>query len=33
VVLTFYHSHDNEPLDPDASRSDYGLVTSVGWTF
>jgi hypothetical protein len=32
-VLTFYHSYDNKPLDPDAHKTDYGIVTSVGWTF
>ena len=33
VVLTFYHSYDNKPLDPTAQQTDYGLVTSIGWTF
>lgn len=33
VVLTFYHSYDRKPLDPDGHTTDYGLVTSLGWTF
>ncbi|HKW14203.1 MAG TPA: DUF481 domain-containing protein [Candidatus Krumholzibacteria bacterium] len=33
IVLSFYHSYDNKPLDPDAQKTDYGIVTSVGWTF
>ena len=33
LILTFYHSHDSDPLEPGASKSDYGLVTSIGWTF
>jgi hypothetical protein len=32
-VLSFYHSYDNKPLDPDAVKTDYGIVTSLGWTF
>lgn len=32
-VLSFYHSWDNKPLDPDAEKTDYGIVTSLGWTF
>jgi hypothetical protein len=33
LVLTFYHSYDNKPLDPDAHKTDYGIVTSLGWSF
>jgi hypothetical protein len=33
VVLTFYHSYDSDPLDPDAQKTDYGIVSSLGWTF
>jgi len=33
IVLTFYHSYDSKPLDPSAQKTDYGLVTSLGWTF
>ena len=32
-ALTFYHSYDNKPLDPDAHKTDYGIVSSLGWTF
>jgi hypothetical protein len=33
IMLTFYHSYDSDPLNPDAKKTDYGLVTSLGWTF
>jgi hypothetical protein len=33
IVLSLYDSYDNEPVDPTAPHNDYGLVTSVGWTF
>jgi hypothetical protein len=33
VVITFYDSYDNSPTDPTAAKNDYGLVTSLGWTF
>jgi hypothetical protein len=32
-VLTFYHSYDNKPTDPEGHKTDYGVVTSLGWTF
>jgi len=32
-VLTFYHSSDNEPVDPNAAKTDYGLVSSLAYTF
>ena len=32
-VLTFYHSYDNKPPDTEAHKKDYGIVTSLGWTF
>jgi len=32
-VLSFYDSYDSDPLDPSAVSNDYGLVTSLGWTF
>src|SRR5262249_40679276 len=32
-VLTFYHSYDNKPLDPSAAKTDYGIVSSLGWKF
>jgi hypothetical protein len=33
LVLSYYDSYDSDPLDPDASKHDYGIVTSLGWTF
>lgn len=30
---TFYASGDNEPPEGAASTSDYGVITSLGWTF
>lgn len=33
LVLSFYHSYDNKPIDPDAAKTDYGIVSSVGWKF
>jgi len=33
LKVSFYDSYDSDPLDPDAAKVDYGLVTSVGWTF
>ena len=32
-VLSFYDSYDSDPLGVDATGNDYGLVTSLGWTF
>lgn len=32
-VLSFYDSYDNEPPDASSDKNDYGLVTSIGWTF
>jgi len=31
--LTLYYSHDSKPPDTASAKSDYGLVTSLGWTF
>jgi hypothetical protein len=33
IVLSFYDSYDNEPNNPASSENDYGIVTSLGWTF
>ncbi|MCI0451670.1 MAG: DUF481 domain-containing protein [Candidatus Latescibacteria bacterium] len=33
IVLSFYDSYDSDPSDPTAAKNDYGLVTSLGWTF
>jgi putative salt-induced outer membrane protein YdiY len=31
--FSFYHSYDNEPPDANAETSDYGLTTSLGYSF
>jgi hypothetical protein len=31
--LTGYLSYDNQPPDPTAEKSDYGLTLNVGWSF
>ena len=31
--LDFYYSYDNRPRGENASTDDWGIVTSVGWTF
>jgi putative salt-induced outer membrane protein YdiY len=31
--LSYYNSFDSNPADPDASKSDFGINTSVGWDF
>ncbi len=33
IVLSFYDSYDNQPNNPASSENDYGIVTSLGWTF
>ena len=33
IVLSFYDSYDSDPPDPTSAKNDYGLVTSLGWTF
>jgi len=33
LFLSFYDSFDSDPADPTAAKNDYGLVTSLGWTF
>ncbi len=33
IVLSFYDSYDSDPPSPTAATNDYGLVTSLGWTF
>jgi hypothetical protein len=33
IKLTGYDSFDNEPSDPLASRNDFGLVLTLGWSF
>lgn len=31
--LSFYHAYDSEPPDANAENSDYGLTTSLGYSF
>jgi hypothetical protein len=31
--LSVYHTYDSEPPDANASNSDYGLTTSIGYSF
>jgi hypothetical protein len=31
--LTAYLSYDNQPPEPTAEKSDYGMTLNVGWTF
>jgi hypothetical protein len=31
--LSLYHSYDSEPPDVNVSNSDYGLTTSIGYSF
>jgi hypothetical protein len=32
-VLSFYDSYDSDPPSTTAEKNDFGLVTSLGWTF
>lgn len=31
--LSFYNSYDSDPVVLDAEKTDYGIVTSIGWEF
>jgi hypothetical protein len=31
--LSFYHTYDQQPPDPTAEKSDYGVTTSLGYSF
>ena len=31
--LELFATHDNEPLSVDADKTDYGFITSVGWSY
>jgi len=33
VDLSFYLNHDNRPPSTTAAKTDYGFVTSVGYSF
>ena len=31
--LSFYNSYDSDPVVVDAENNDYGVTTSLGWSF
>jgi hypothetical protein len=31
--MELWGTHDNRPLDPTAEKTDYGIITSVGWSY
>jgi len=31
--MEFYATHDNRPLSEDAEKTDYGIVTALGWSY
>jgi len=31
--MEFYATHDNQPLDVDAEKTDYGIITALGWSY
>ena len=31
--MELYGTHDNEPLAVDADKTDYGIITGVGWSY
>ena len=31
--LSFYESYDSDPVDTEANSNDYGITTSLGWSF
>lgn len=31
--LEFYATHDNKPLTEDAAKTDYGIITALGWSY
>ena len=32
-VMEFYATHDTDPLSIDAEKTDYGIISGIGWTF
>ena len=32
-ALDIYATHDNRPLNEDAEKTDYGFITSLGWSY
>lgn len=33
LASTVYYTHDNRPPNPEADKSDVGIVLSIGWTY
>lgn len=33
IGLTYYTNYDSQPTTEDANTTDYGIITSVGWTY
>jgi len=31
--MEFYATHDNQPLSEDVEKTDYGLITAIGWSY
>jgi len=31
--MEFYATHDNRPLNEDAEKTDYGVITALGWSY
>jgi len=31
--MEFYATHDNQPLSGDAEKTDYGIITGLGWSY
>lgn len=31
--MEFYASHDNQPLSADVEKTDYGIITGLGWSY
>ncbi len=31
--MEFYATHDNQPLSTDAEKTDYGVITALGWSY
>ncbi len=32
-TMEFFATYDSEPLDLDAEKSDYGIITGFGWSY
>jgi len=33
VALNVFYTFDSDPPDPEAARTDVGVVASVGWSY